>query len=177
MSSKSKVITGSILILAGASSLVQNFGIINENFVLPILGAAFLIVYFVLGGRKRYGNIGFLIPGVILPAMQVLKLADDYHASERTEIILVFGMLSACFLAIYLIHSFWFKEFSRGKRSWPLYVSLSLILFGVIVYAAEYYNWSFGVILLGNTWPIILVLVGIRLLYKALKIDKQNLNK
>lgn len=177
MNSKSKVITGSILIISGACSLVQNFGIINENFILPFLGAAFLITYFVLGGRKRYGNIGFLIPGIILPALQILKLADDNHVSEKTEVVLFFGAISASFLAIYLIHSFWFKEYSVGKRNWPLYVSIGLVLFGTVAYAAEYYNWGFGVILLGNAWPAILVLVGVRLLYKALRSEKQNLNK
>lgn len=175
MNTKSKVVVGTILVIAGASSLIGNLGFLNENFVLPVLGAAFLIAYFVLGGNKHYRNLGFLIPGIILPGFQLLKLADDHKVSEQTEVIMVFGILSASFLLVYLIHTFWFKEVSRGQRNWPLYVSIILILFGAVAYAAEYYNWGFGFIILGNIWPAVLVVIGLRLLYKASKANKTNI--
>ena len=175
MNTKSKVVTGTILVIAGASSLIGNLGFLNENFVLPVLGAAFLIAYALLGGNKRYRNLGFLIPGIILPALQLVKLADDNKVGEQTEVIMVFGLLSASFLLVYLIHTFWFKELRRGQRNWPLYVSVLLILFGAVAYAAEYYNWGFGVIILGNIWPAVLVIVGLRLLYKATKANKTNI--
>lgn len=176
MNSRSKVITGSILVLAGASSLVGNLQILNENFILPILGAAFLFIYFILGARKNYGNIGFLIPGIILLAMQILKLADDNNVGEKAEIVIVFGILACSFLAIYLIHTCCYKQLRSGQRNWPLYVSIILVFFGAVLYAVEYFNWTFGVVLLNNIWPGILVIVGVRLLYKALKGSKQNLN-
>jgi hypothetical protein len=176
MNTKSKVVVGTILVISGAASLIGNLGFLNENFVLPVLGAAFLIAYFVLGGNKRYRNLGFLIPGIILPGLQLLKLAEDNKVGEQTEVIMVFGILSTCFLLVFLIHTFWFKEVSRGQRNWPLYVSIALILFGGAAYAAEYYNWGFGMVILGNIWPAVLVVVGLRLLYKASKANKENIN-
>lgn len=176
MNTRSKMVTGSILVLAGVSSILGNAHILNENFLLPILGAAFLCVYFLLGARKNYGNIGFLIPGIILPAMQILKIADDNNVGEKTELIIVFGVLSLSFLAIYLIHSFWYKQLSKGQRNWSLYVSVILLVFGGIVYAVEYLDWKFGMILLNNIWPAVLVIVGARMLYKALKGNKQKLD-
>jgi hypothetical protein len=150
--------------------------ILNENFVLPILGAAFLLIYFILGARKKYGNIGFLIPGIILPAMQILKLADDNNVGEKAEVVIVFGILSVSFLVIYLIHSCWYKELSKGQRNWPLHVSIIIFFFGGVVYAVEYFNWMFGMVILNNIWPGVLVIVGARMLYKALKGSKQKLN-
>jgi hypothetical protein len=176
MNSRSKVITGSILVLAGATSLIGNLQILNENFILPILGAAFLFIYFILGARKKYGNIGFLIPGIILPALQILKLADDYNVGEKAEVVIVFGILGVSFLAIYLIHSCWYKELRRGQRTWPLHVSIILFIFGGVVYAIEYFNWTFGMVILNNIWPGVLVIVGVRMLYKALKGSKEKLN-
>jgi hypothetical protein len=176
MNSRSKAITGSILVLAGASSLIGNLQILNENFILPILGAAFLFIYFILGARKKYGNIGFLIPGIILPVLQILKLADDYNVGEKAEVVIVFGILGVSFLAIYLIHSCWYKQVSRGQRTWPLHVSIILFIFGGIVYAVEYFNWTFGMVILNNIWPGILVIIGARMLYKALKGSKEKLN-
>lgn len=177
MNSRSKVVTGSILVLAGALTLIGNLQLLNENFVLPIMGAAFLFVYFILGARKRYGNIGFLIPGIILPSLQILKFADDYKVSEKTEVLLVFGTLGASFLAIYLIHSVWYKEISKGQRNWPLYVSLILFVFGAITYAVEYLNWSFGMVIINNIWPGVLIIVGARMLYKAIKGNKEKINE
>jgi hypothetical protein len=177
MKSRSKSILGSILIMAGAVTLLGNLNILNENFILPILGIGFLAVYFMLGARKSYGNIGFLIPGIILSALQIFKIADDNNVSEKTEIIIVFGVFSICFLLMYLIHTCWFKELSTGKRNWPLYVSIAFLFFGGIVYAIEYLDWKFGMVLLNNMWPVILVLVGASMLYKALKGDKQKLEE
>lgn len=176
MNSRSKVITGSILVLAGVSSLIGNLEILNENFILPILGAAFLFIYFILGARKKYGNVGFLIPGIILPAFQILKFADDNNVSEKAEVVIVFGVLCVSFLAIYLIHTCWYKQVSRGQRSWPLHVSIILFIFGGVVYAIEYFNWTFGMVILNNVWPGILVIVGVRMLYKALKGSKKELH-
>lgn len=177
MNTRSKVIVGSILLLSGASSILGNLDFINENFVLPVLGAAFLIVYFILGARKKYSNIGFLIPGVVLPALQTLKIAEDNNLGEKAEVVIVFGVLSVCFVAIYLIHSCWFKELKRGQRVWPLIVSVMLLVFGGIVYAIEFLKWKFGVVLLSNVWPGILVIVGAIMLYKAVKGNKQQLSK
>lgn len=178
MKSRSKLIVGSIFILSGATSLIGNLGVINENFFLPMLGAAFLVIYIILGGRKSYGNIGFLIPGIILPGLQILKLADDRQVAENIEVLMVFGILSASFLAIYLIHSFWFKELRKGQRNWPLFVCIILVIFGGFVYAVEYFNWGFGAVLLSNMWPAVLVLIGLRLLFKAYREKgKEELNK
>ncbi|MBL4937314.1 hypothetical protein JK636_16415 [Clostridium sp. YIM B02515] len=177
MNSRSKVVTGSILVLAGGLTLIGNLQLLNENFVLPIMGAAFLFVYFILGARKNYRNIGFLIPGIILPGLQILKFADDYKVSEKTEILTVFGVLGASFLAIYFIHSFWYKEISKGQRNWPLYVSIILFVFGGITYAVEYFNWSFGMVIINNIWPGVLIIVGARMLYKAIKGNKEKINE
>jgi hypothetical protein len=176
MNSRSKAITGGVLVLAGAASLLGNLNILNENFLLPVIGAAFLFIYFILGARKNYRNIGFLIPGIILPAMQILKFAEDNNVGEKAEVIIVFGVLCVSFLAIYLVHTFWFKQGSRGQRSWPLYVSIVLCIFGAVVYAVEYFDWKIGMVILNNIWPGILVIVGVRMLYKALKGTKQKLN-
>jgi hypothetical protein len=176
MNSRSKIITGLILILAGAFTLIGNMGILNENFVLPILGAGFLFVYFILGARKNYRNLGFLIPGIILPGLQILKIVDDNKMKEEVQIAAVFGILAVSFLAIYLIHTFWYKQLGKGQRNWPLYVSIILLIFGGAVYAIEYFNWNSGIVILNNIWPGILVLAGVRMLYKALKTNRKNLN-
>jgi uncharacterized membrane protein (GlpM family) len=175
MKSKSKIITGSILILAGVSTLIENFNLINESFVLPVLGAAFLFFYFMLGARKKYGNIGFLIPGIILPALQLLEYVDNSKVGEEAEIAVVFGVLSISFLAIYLIHTYWFKEVSKGQRNWPLYVSIIVFLFGTAVFAIEIFNWKFGMVFVNNMWPAVLVIVGGRMLFKAIKENKEKI--
>lgn len=176
MKSKSKIITGSMLLLVGAATLMEDLQLINESFVLPILGAAFLFIYFILGARKKYGNIGFLIPGIILPALQLLEYADSSKVGEEAMIAIVFGIFSISFLAVYVIHTYWFKQVSRGQRNWPLYVSIILFLFGTAVFSIMHFNWKFGIVLVNNMWPAILVIVGGRMLYRALKENKEKLS-
>jgi hypothetical protein len=176
MKSNSKIIIGSILALSGAVTLIGNLNIISENFILPMLGAAFLFIYFILGARKSYGNIGFLIPGIILSALQILKFADDNSMSEKAIIVVVFGVLSASFFLIYIVHTYWFKQVGKGQRNWPLYVSIIILFCGVFAYAIEYFNWSFGAVILNNMWPAVLVIVGARMLYKALKGSRRKLD-
>lgn len=176
MKSKSKIITGSLLVLAGVATLTENFQLIDESFVLPILGAAFLFFYFILGARKRYGNIGFLIPGILLPVLQLLEFVDNSKLGEETEIAVVFGSFSISFLAIYLIHTYWFKEARKGQRNWPVYVCIILFLFGTAGLAIEHFNWKFGMVIVNNMWPAVLLIVGARMLFKAIKENKEKLN-
>lgn len=158
------LIFGIVLSGAGSVMLLRNLGKLKfdmsgELFFL-VLGAIFLFFYF------TKGITGFVFPGYILPTFAIYSLIEN-NINDNYMWPSFFILLGLAFYFIY------FTAFIN-KSSWPLIPGTILILFGLGAFAfvlgivsidslrglAQYQNY----IISGG-----IVLLGVGLLYKALK--------
>ena len=148
---------GIVLVGLGLFLLLNQLNFFSGQNFLFFLGTAFLVVYALMGGIKNYGNIGFLIPGLVLLALAVFTSGDvSRHAS------LFFLFLSLAFWAVLLIHTFWFTGEDWGTRFWPVFPGGGLLLFSALLYAdwdLRAFNWWNYIV------AIVFILVGLRLLF------------
>lgn len=124
---------GMLIITIGLFLLLINLGFIPGNAFLAILGLAFIVVYIALGGRKKYGNIGFLIPGCVLLAINSFIWINQNYIGNDLGGMMFFICLGAAFLVVLLSHTIWFTELNFGDRFWPIFPGAGLILFGTLV--------------------------------------------
>ncbi len=150
-----KSVAGIILILIGIllflSQHIDNF---HDFFSLLLIGSVFLFLYFT---RKK---IGFLIPGCILIGLGLGQLLDNSlnWIGDMDAIGLGFG-----FLLIYLITNIWEKQ----SYWWPLIPGVFLITVG----------FSDGSSFLVKSWPLILVVIGLIIIYKEFKNSAESKTK
>lgn len=151
---------GIILVVIGAFLLLTQLNIFSGPMFLSLLGVGFLVVYFLMGGRKNYGNLGFLIPGLILLALAVFTSETiSQHPS------LFFFLLSLVFLVVLFAHTFWFTGVDWGTRFWPIFPAAGLMLFSGYIYGVTVLNWSFFN-LANYLIPLIIIVIGITLILK-----------
>lgn len=155
---------GYILIFLGCFFLLIKFGIISELAFLYFVGAGFLVTYFVLGGTQKYGNIGFLIPGVMILA---ISLFADLEALPVVTWIgggLFFIFIAAAFMVVYL-HTRCFLHQDWGQRNWPLFPAVGLACFAFFIFLAEHDVYIIGQIRLGTILiPALMIGLGVYLL-------------
>lgn len=150
---------GVLLLLVGLFILLNTVGLISDDFFMYLLSAGFLITYFLLGARKHYRNIGFLIPASILLA---LALFSDL---QRIDFIADLGggfffiILGLAFVVIF-IHTLAFE-----KWDWPIYPASALIIFGVFAIFIENSTFIQSRNYLNYLTPAILIISGIIILY------------
>lgn len=141
---------GLILIAIGLGLyLIDRVEGIGEEAVLLIIGAAFLIAYFV---RK---NHGLLIPGCILLGLGVGKVGQGSFLAfgESSMLGLGFG-----FIAIYVI-----ARLNEGKSQWwPL-------IPGGMMLAMAFPGTHGFVEYLWSHWQLLLVLIGVLILIGAFR--------
>lgn len=158
---------GVLLIIAGVFLLLNQLGVIPGQAFMFLLAFGFIAAYVLLGARKEYGNVGFLIPGMVLLAIAVYAAASEAAGIEDLSPAYFFLGLSLSFWAVFLVHTFWFKAEDHGARFWPVYPAAGLLLFsGIITFAQErieYLN------LLNYLWIIALIAVGGWLVYSSMK--------
>lgn len=164
---KREIRIGIIMILLGIVIIVSQFDIINENFILPIVSVGLFAMYFVSGGKKHGGNIGFLIPACIVPMIQIEAYLDDYtNLIKNIEGTTFFALIGTAFVLVYFIHSFWRKEDSFGTRHWPIITAGIIYLFSLLIFVTEYLKWGIADIILANIWPVILIASGVIMVIK-----------
>lgn len=160
---RKRSITGIFLIMGGILVALGNFNMIKELVVLPIISLGFLFVYFYLGAWKRRGNIGFLIPGVIVGIVGVYSILDSggYIPVGSESIFLL--MLGIGFLLIMVIHTIRIEGAIWGERYWPVFPSCVLLTIGSIGLITEENSTMTGLIM-----PTFLILIGVYILLKPL---------
>jgi hypothetical protein len=160
---KRRSIIGIFLILGGLLAALGNFNNIKDLIVLPIISIVFLFVYFYLGAWNRRGNIGFLIPGVIVGVVGLYSILDEmgYIPNGMESLFLV--MLGAGFLLIMFIHTMRIPGAVWGEKYWPVFPGGILVLIGTVAIATEGNN-----TLAGLMTPSFLILIGVYILIKPM---------
>ncbi len=153
---------GIILVGFGVFLLLNQMNIFSGQMFLAFLAIGFFVVYILLGARKSYGNMGFLIPGVVLLALAAFTSGD---VSRNPSLFFLF--LSLAFWAVLLIHTLWFTGEDWGTRFWPLFPAGGLMLFSGFIYGVQVLEWDVRPLNLGNyIIAAVLIGVGLRMLLK-----------
>lgn len=154
---------GLLLVIVGIFILLNSMNFLSEGIFLYLLSGGFLFTYFMLGARKHFRNIGFLIPASNLMALAL------YSDLQKIDFINNLGggffylSLGISFL-ILLIHTVKFQNWD-----WPIYPAGSLIIFGVLVIFVEQSSFIENYRYLAYFIPILLIILGAFLLYKNQK--------
>ncbi len=152
---------GIILIIAGLVLLLSQIGLFPDLSILYLISLVFFAIYAYRGGAKYYGNIGFLIPATVTLAVAIYASYDNLHPAY------FFIGLGLSFLAIFVIHTFWFREMDRGERYWPVFPAAGLLLFATFVVMPERRLWFFS--FMNYIWIIALIGLGVWLIYKSIR--------
>ncbi len=162
---------GILLIIAGVFLLLNQLGVIPGQAFMFLLAFGFIAVYVLLGARKEYGNLGFLIPGVVLLAIAAYDALSGHPGLDSLSPAFFFLGLSLSFWVVFLVHTFWFKSMEHGKRFWPVYPAAGLLLFaGLIIFTEEWHEY---ISLLNYLWIVALIAVGGWLVYSGIKRSKE----
>lgn len=160
----SKTAKGGILLMAaGVVLLLVQLDVIPGDYFLLLLGAGFCLAYALFGGRKEYGSIGFLIPGTILLAIGVFA-GFETRVLPGSPGVVFLSLLGLSFLAVFLVHTFWFKEVGHGGRFWPLYPFGGLVLLAVLSTARINLGWTAWQQAMNYIWVAALIVTGLWLL-------------
>ena len=155
---------GILLIAIGIFILLNTLNLISDDIFLYLLSGGFLFTYFMLGARKHYGNIGFLIPGAVLLAIALFSDLQRIEFIDNLGGGFFFIMLGLAFVVV-LIHTHAFK-----KWDWLIYPSAALILFGVFVMFVDNNDFIQNLEYLNYITPVILIGLGGYFLYQ----NRQN---
>jgi hypothetical protein len=156
-------VIGIFLILGGILAALGNLNEVKDLIVLPIISIVFLFVYFYLGAWNRRGNVGFLIPGVIIGVVGIYAILEQmgYIPNGMESICLV--MLGIGFLLIMLIHTMRIQGAYWGEKYWPIFPGGVLLLIGAIGLMVEGENTMAGLIT-----PAFLILIGVYMLIRPM---------
>ncbi|MBK5252089.1 MAG: hypothetical protein JJE29_05595 [Peptostreptococcaceae bacterium] len=163
-----KKIIGLILVLIGLINFASRQGWISGEYFLIGLGSVFLIAYFI---RQR--PIGFLIPACILILLGTyanLQSSRLLFMNGRIEGAAFFFFMAIAFYLIFFIHNTKNGSLDR-KTVWPAIVGIALTVFGIFVYAVEYWDITELLIGINRFWPLILILIGLYLILTKKKKD------
>lgn len=208
---KKDYIFGVVLVFIGLMFLLLNLNVVNLNWMLLILGIAFVIAYYF---KKQ---MGYLMAGLILLTISIVSLIDEYtfttvnikpfafllilgivllvmYSRNKTGGYLIFGCLLPAigtytlidelytgdttwalflFLAIafYFIYLFGYKVFGI---TWPRVLSIIFLVLSVLFMFSSKNLLRFGFWkFISYLWPILLILIGARIIYNMIKINKR----
>lgn len=145
---------GVLLVVIGIFILLNTLNLISDEIFLYLLSGGFIFTYFILGGRKHYRNIGFLIPGSILLAIALFSDLQRLESFDSLGGGLFFIMLGLAFLVVF-IHTTAFE-----KWDWPIYPAAALIIFGIFVLFVENSDFIQKLEYLNYITPLVLIAVG-----------------
>ncbi len=163
---------GIILIIAGVFMLLNQLGLIPGQMFIFLLAFGFIATYVLLGATKEYKNVGFLIPGCVLMAIGLYASAPEITGQVNLNPAFFFLALSLSFLAVFSVHTFWFKSSDHGGRFWPLYPSAGLILLAIIIGLGTTGLLVENLGLFNYIWIIALIVTGVWLIVSSLKKGK-----
>ncbi len=153
---------GVFMIGIGTLILLAQQGWLGEHLVLYFLAVSFFSLYKFLGGANHYGNVGLLIPGLVLAAVALFATLEENLATAFLGPGLFFVLLSGAFCAVYLVHTRraggdW------GRTKWPLIPASVLAGVAVLTSISEQlHTWRQSQFF---SWiaPAALILVGLYL--------------
>lgn len=158
---------GILLIIAGVFLLLNQLGVIPGQAFLFLLAFGFIATYVLLGARKEYGNVGFLIPGAVLLSIALFAAASGQPGHESLSPAYFFFGISLSFWAVFLIHTYWFKAMDHGERFWPVYPAVGLLILAGLVSVSG--RWVEYLSLLNYLWIVALIAVGGWLIYSSVR--------
>lgn len=154
---------GLILIGLGLFFLANQFIDLNWDrlgvYFLPALGAAFLLAGIV--GRQ----VGFLIPGGILSGIGwgSVLVTGPFAGSGDTE----GGVFMLTFAAGWALITVLTAVFTKETHWWPLIPGgIMALIGGGILFGGVFMQ---GLTLLGQIWPVFLILLGLIILFQGMK--------
>ncbi|RAK05353.1 hypothetical protein C8C77_13028 [Halanaerobium saccharolyticum] len=154
---------GILLIAIGIFILLNTLNLISDDIFLYLLSGGFLFAYFMLGARKHYGNIGFLIPGTVLLAIALFSDLEKIEFIDNLGGGVFFILLGLAFAGV-LIHTNAFK-----KWDWPIYPAGALIIFGLFVIFIDNNDFIQNQEYLNYITPVVLIILGSYFLYQNKK--------
>lgn len=154
---------GVLLIVIGIFILLNTLNLVSDDIFLYLLSGGFIFTYFVLGARKHYRNIGFLIPGSILLVIALFSDLQRINFIDNLGGGVYFIMLGLAFLIV-LIHTSAFE-----KWDWPIYPAGALIIFGLVVIFIDNNDFIQNLKYLNFIIPIFLIALGGFFLYQNKK--------
>lgn len=157
------LIAGLILAVIGITSLIEEYLITQADlaslFFMWGLGIVFLVLYFAKHIR------GFVYPGCILPAIGTYSFLDEIYNIEIGWAF--FLLLSIAFYVIYLI------EHKKTGNTWSIIPgTVLLILSGFFFLTSKDIISSSFWKTISYIWPIILILIGGRIVYNNSKLKQ-----
>ncbi len=141
-----------LLILAGGIGSLANqyfkFGDLSGLITLSCVGGVFLLGYFMKGIK------GFIYPGCILPAIGIHSFIESLVIGDLGW--LFFLLIALSFLTIYILE----------RKKWQLIVTCVISAFSLFIYLVTTGIFTTkGLRIISYIWPILLVLIGIKLIY------------
>lgn len=133
---------GFLLIALGVLALAGQLGFLEGVGILYILSLAFLGLYVFVGGRNQYGNVGWLIPGLVLLAVGIAVHSEDIPGRIQLPEGSILFLMAAAFFAVYLIHTR-ITGFDWPSRHWPLFPASILLLAGFINNPSFFGNFTY----------------------------------
>lgn len=158
---KNKNIWAIILIVVGLVSLLKNTGWFDGEIFLFIVSLGFFAGYIFIGGIRKRGSVGLLIPACIIFAIAAFSSLERNINLGSFDGTLFFLFLGTAFMGVYLIHTMRLEESSRGERIWPAVTGGCIYAFGVFVLLADSVDWKYAYPILEDIIPIILIATGI----------------
>ncbi|MCK4260187.1 MAG: hypothetical protein KAX49_14510 [Halanaerobiales bacterium] len=164
---------GILLIMLGAILLLGRYNLISGDHFLYFIAGGFYFAYFTFGGSRHYGNIGFLIPGNVLFAINLFANLENVRFFDNLGGGMFFIFLAIAFLVVYL-HTRTFHDEDWGARSWPLFPAGGLTCFGILIILSEQFEFINIGELFGYLSGIILIGVGCFLFIKGKQIKRSE---
>ena len=161
-----KIVGGVLLLAAAVVLLISQLGYLPGELFLSFLGVGFCAAYFLMGGVKEYGSVGFLIPGAILIALGSYALMENALSSVAGNESVFFIALSAAFVIVF-IHTVRFTEKDHAGRFWPVYPAGALLVLSGIIYGSNFISIDISAEIFNYIWVIVLIIVGIKLLFSG----------
>lgn len=160
-----KTLLGTIFIIIGILWTLSNFYLINDQWILPLIGMILLIAYLYRGGTQKKGTIGLLIAGCIILMVGLFAVFNDYYFLGVFEGALFFIFLGIAFLAVYFIHTRHLSDKDSGQQKWPLCTGLLIMLFGLFVLFTETIHIPSIQRIYAIFWPLILIILGLSIIF------------
>ncbi|MBW6463187.1 MAG: hypothetical protein ACNA7Z_00115 [Dethiobacteria bacterium] len=165
---------GILLIIAGVFLLLNQLGVIPGQAFLFLLALGFIATYVLLGARKEYGNVGFLIPGTVLLSIALYASFSEAFGGGGLSPAFFFIGLSISFLAVFLVHTYWYRKMDHGERFWPLYPAAGLLLLAVIISLGSTGQLVERLNLLNYLWIAVLIGLGTWLIVSSVRRNKER---
>lgn len=157
---------GMVLVIIGALWTLSNLNLIDDQWILPLIGIILFTAYLYRGGRTNKGSIGFLIAGCIVFMVGLFAILNDNLYLGKFEGALFFFFVGLAFLSVYVIHTRHQINADTGSQKWPLITGLIIIAFGLFVLFTETAHIPIIRRIYSIIWPLVLIFLGLFIIFK-----------